>query len=71
MTSRKGLLLATLAALLASSIALGQSTTATLSGVVKDASGALVTDVKVTARNVDTGATRDTRTDSGGRYSLT
>ncbi|MBO0859964.1 MAG: TonB-dependent receptor, partial [Chloracidobacterium sp.] len=45
--------------------------TATLSGVVKDASGALVTDVKVTARNVDTGATRDTRTDSGGRYSLT
>ena len=58
-------------ALLVSVVALGQTTTATLSGVVKDASGALVPDVKVTARNAATGATRDTRTDSEGRYSLT
>src|SRR5882672_221116 len=71
MINRKGLLFATLTALLASALALGQTTTATLSGVVKDASGALVPDVKVTARNADTGATRDTRTDSDGRYSLT
>src|SRR5262245_33512256 len=71
MINRKGLLLATLTALLASATALGQTTTATLSGVVKDSSGGLVTDVKITARNVDTGATRDARTDSGGRYSLT
>ncbi|MBO0727262.1 MAG: carboxypeptidase regulatory-like domain-containing protein, partial [Blastocatellia bacterium] len=71
MIDRRGLLLATLTALLASAIALGQTTTATLSGVVKDASGGLVTDVKVTVRNADTGATRDTKTDSGGRYSLT
>jgi outer membrane receptor protein involved in Fe transport len=56
---------------LASAVALGQTTTATLSGVVKDASGALVPDVKVTARNADTGATRDTRTNSDGRYNLT
>jgi outer membrane receptor protein involved in Fe transport len=70
MINRKGLLLATLTALFASVIALGQTTTATLSGVVKDATGAVVTDVKVTARNAATGATRDARTDSDGRYSL-
>ncbi|HEV2664890.1 MAG TPA: carboxypeptidase regulatory-like domain-containing protein, partial [Blastocatellia bacterium] len=71
MTNRKSFLLAALMALLASAVALGQTTTATLSGVVKDASGALVPDVKVTARNADTGATRETRTDNDGRYSLT
>jgi outer membrane receptor protein involved in Fe transport len=71
MINKKGCLLATMMALFASVIALGQTTTATLSGVVKDASGALVPDVKVTARNADTGATRDARTDSDGRYSLT
>jgi outer membrane receptor protein involved in Fe transport len=71
MIKGKGLLLAALTALLVSAVALGQTTTATLSGVVKDASGALVPDVKVTARNAATGATRDTRTDSEGRYSLT
>jgi outer membrane receptor protein involved in Fe transport len=71
MINKKGLLFATLTALIAGALALGQTTTATLSGVVKDASGALVPDVKVTVRNADTGATRDTRTDSDGRYSLT
>src|SRR5215470_10878338 len=71
MIKRKVLLLATLMALLASAIALGQTTTATLSGVVRDASGALVPNVKITARNASTGATRDTTTDSEGRYSLT
>ncbi|HEX5082035.1 MAG TPA: TonB-dependent receptor, partial [Blastocatellia bacterium] len=71
MINKKGFVLATMMALFASVIALGQTTTATLSGVVKDASGALVPDVKVTARNADTGATRDARTDSDGRYSLT
>ena len=71
MNSRKVLLLATLMAMLASAIALGQTTTATLSGVVKDASGALLPDVKITARNASTGATRDTMTDSEGRYILT
>src|SRR5262245_26465019 len=71
MINRKSFLLATLMALLASAVVLGKTTTATISGVIKDASGALVTDVKVTARNADTGATRETTTDSGGRYSLT
>src|SRR5215813_7077501 len=71
MTNRKGLLLAALLALLASVVALGQTPTATLSGVVRDASGALVPSVKVTARNASTGATRDATTDSEGRYNLT
>jgi hypothetical protein len=71
MIKRKGLLLAAMTALLVNAVVLGQTTTATLSGVVKDASSALVPDVKVTARNAATGATRDTRTDSEGRYSLT
>src|SRR5262245_26569169 len=71
MTNRKSFLLAALMALIAGAVALGQTTTATLSGVVKDASGALVPDVKITAKNADTGATRETKTDDGGRYSLT
>src|SRR5262252_4168148 len=71
MINRKGLLITALAALLASAVAMGQTTTATLSGVVKDASGALVPDVKVSARNAETGATRDAKTDESGRYSLT
>src|SRR5215510_5489695 len=71
MSNRKGLLLAALMALFASAVALGQTPTATLSGVVKDASGALVPNVKITAKNASTGATRDTMTDSEGRYSLT
>jgi outer membrane receptor protein involved in Fe transport len=71
MTNRKGLLLAALMALLASAVALGQTPTATLSGVVKDASGALVPNVKITAKNASTGATRETMTGSEGRYSLT
>ncbi|HMB29371.1 MAG TPA: TonB-dependent receptor [Blastocatellia bacterium] len=71
MTNRKGLLLAALMALLASVVAVGQTPTATLSGVVRDASGALVPNVKITARNASTGATRDATTDNEGRYSLT
>src|SRR5262245_66455419 len=71
MTNRKGLLIATLMALLGSAVALGQTPTATLSGVVRDASSALVPNVKITAKNASTGATRDTMTDNEGRYSLT
>lgn len=51
--------------------AYGQTTTATLSGVIRDQSGAVLVDVKTSARNIQTGATRDTRTDSEGRYNFT
>ncbi len=40
----------------------------TLSGMVKDQSGAALRDVTVTIKNVDTGAARTIATDSGGHY---
>ena len=47
-----------------------QVTTATIAGVVQDASGAVIPGVSVTTRNVDTGITRTVTTDEGGRYTL-
>jgi hypothetical protein len=43
-------------------------TSATLSGVVTDPSGAAVSAAEVTAKNVDTGVARTTPTDPAGRY---
>ena len=43
---------------------------ANLSGVVTDPSGAVLAEANVTARNVDTGFSRSTVTDSAGRYQL-
>jgi hypothetical protein len=48
--------------------ALAQSTTASISGTVTDERQAVVTNAKVTVRNVDTGFARTTQTDSEGRY---
>jgi outer membrane receptor protein involved in Fe transport len=70
MTNRVGILLAALISLLWGVTALGQTTTATLSGMIRDASGAVVPDVKISARNVQTGAVRVAVSDSDGRYSL-
>jgi Carboxypeptidase regulatory-like domain/TonB-dependent Receptor Plug Domain len=47
---------------------LGAQTSATLSGTVKDASGAFVSGAAVTITNSNTGAVRDTATDAAGRY---
>jgi hypothetical protein len=58
-------------ALLTGVTAFGQTPTATLSGVIRDASGAVVADTKISARNSQTGAVRETTTDGDGRYSLT
>src|ERR1700722_1737435 len=52
------------------SIALAQLPTATILGQVKDASGAVVAGVKVTARDTDTGQTRTAVTGDGGEYRL-
>ena len=71
MTNGRALLLAALVVLLAGMTALGQTTTATLSGVVKDASGAVVPGAKISVKNTQTGITRDTTNDSEGRYSFT
>src|SRR5437899_6441760 len=45
-----------------------QVTTGTISGVVQDASGAVIPGVSVTVRNMDTGIARSVTTDERGRY---
>ena len=57
-----------LALLLVFSAATQAQTSATLSGVVTDPSGAAVQAAEVMAKNVDTGVARTTTTDSTGRY---
>ncbi len=49
----------------------GQTTTATLSGVVRDPTSAVLPQVKITLKNNSKGSTRSTTTDSEGRFSLT
>ena len=51
-----------------SQLAWVQVTTGTISGVVKDESGAVVPGVTVAARNLDTGMAREVATDAQGRY---
>ena len=53
---------------LGSSGAFGQVTTGTISGMVKDESGAVLARAAVTIKNVETGATREVTSDEGGRY---
>src|SRR6266700_4547968 len=50
--------------------AYSQTTTATLSGVVHDPTGAVVPQVKITLRNIAKGTNRATLTDNDGRYNL-
>src|SRR5262249_61186469 len=71
MTSRVALLLMAWVALLASPVASGQTTTATLSGVIRDATGAVVSEAKISVTSINTGATRETTTSGVGRYNLT
>ena len=58
------------ALLLTAAAAFAQTASGTLSGIVTDTSGASLDGATVTARNVDTGATRRALTDSAGRYSM-
>jgi hypothetical protein len=50
--------------------ALAQSMNATLSGIVKDTSAAVLPGVTVTVRNLGTNQTRHTQTDGHGRYAF-
>src|SRR5690349_15735957 len=52
------------------SVALAQLPTATVLGTVKDASGAVVPNATLTARNVATGQTRTAVTEANGGYRL-
>lgn len=47
-----------------------QAATATLQGIITDASGAAVPDVKISVKNTGTGATQDGASNSQGRYTL-
>jgi hypothetical protein len=47
-----------------------QVTTATISGTVTDASGAVVSHAAIQVRNVDTGIVQDVSTDDQGRYNV-
>src|SRR5260370_32390527 len=49
---------------------LGQTTRATVLGIVKDEKGASIGKAKVTAKNVDTGLSRDAIADGEGRYRI-
>ena len=51
-------------------MASAQVSTATISGVVQDQSGASIAGAMVTIRNVDTGAVRTVTTDAGGATRL-
>src|SRR5678809_180068 len=53
-----------------SSRAMAQSTNGVISGIVADAQGGVLPGVTVTARNVDTGATRNITTEADGRFRL-
>ena len=56
--------------LLLTAFSYGQTATATLSGLVSDESGAVIAGAAVTARNTNTGVTRNFRTDDQGRYNV-
>ncbi|HYO80130.1 MAG TPA: carboxypeptidase-like regulatory domain-containing protein, partial [Bryobacteraceae bacterium] len=52
------------------SAGLQAQTAANLTGTVRDPSGAVLTEVKVAARQTDTGTVRETRTGPDGRYTI-
>jgi hypothetical protein len=66
----RGALYLTLIVLFSSGAAVAQQTvtSATLSGIVQDASGALVTDAELTATHVETNQQKTAKTDYDGRY---
>jgi outer membrane receptor protein involved in Fe transport len=63
--------IAALSLVLAASSVQGDVTRFDLAGVVRDTTGAVLPGVTVSVKNVDTGVTRSTVTDSQGRYSFT
>src|SRR5262249_40310114 len=54
----------------AASPALAQITAATISGTIKDQTGAVLPGVDVTVKNVDTGLNRSAVTDGSGTYTI-
>src|SRR6516165_238735 len=56
--------------LVCSAVAFGQTETGSVNGVVKDSTGAVVVNAKVTLTSLATDAARSTTTNSSGLYSL-
>jgi len=71
MTKVRILVLPALVVLLAGIAVFGQSTSATLSGVVRDPAGAVVPEVRISVNNRETGAIREATSDVEGRYNFT
>lgn len=69
---RSGLQFVTLLAItfLAGTLAFAQSDRGSITGLVTDQSGAVVSNAKVTATDINTGEERSTNTDSRGNYTL-
>lgn len=68
MSGRKSWWGLVLCAFLNIGLAVGQVTTGTVSGIVSDATGALIPGAKVSIKNLDTQVTRTVNTDGAGRY---
>ena len=51
-------------------LAFSQGSTAAISGVVRDATGAVIPGVAVTAKHIETGLTRAAESDAAGNYSM-
>src|SRR3989304_10607626 len=64
----KSVVMTCLMAMFCSQLALAQVSTGAISGVVRDATAAVVPGATVTMTNRDTGITRTTTTDNLGRY---
>src|SRR6202171_1322640 len=62
------LILCVLAGLLATGVAFGQADQGAITGLVQDASGAVVPNAQVTLTNVDNGLELQAQTDSSGNY---
>lgn len=71
MSVRKlGFLCCALSALMVSTLTWSQVSTSTITGVVKDTSGALISNAKIGAKNDDTGVVYNTTTTGAGNYSF-
>jgi hypothetical protein len=66
----RALCVALLFCFLACSLAFGQTTNASITGTVADSSGAVVAGASVQIKNVSTGVSRTTVSDSQGRYNV-
>ena len=71
MSTSRRLLVSLLGLLLCAFVAMAQTETGQITGTVLDPAGGLIANANVTVKNLDTGATRVTKTGSAGEYIVT